>query len=90
MYYALLYVPESVNHEALDLYVPAANSAGQIFQPSNWVITAGALDFSGGPCRIRCAMKRKLNQSDRIVLLLKHSAGAQQSVGVVIEYFIKY
>ena len=41
-----------------------------LYEPNQFVMSSGVLDFSGGPLRIRSKLSRNLNSGDRIALAL--------------------
>lgn len=66
--YALVYVPQGYNPQ--DINYPATNSAVQLYDANQYVMSSGVLDFSGGPLRIRTPLSRNLNSGDSIYLIL--------------------
>ena len=66
--YALVYVPQGYSPQ--DINFPAPNSAVQLYDANQYVMSSGALDFSGGPLRIRTPLSRNLNSGDSIYLIL--------------------
>lgn len=87
--YALVYVPEGYDNNAIHL--PTPGFAASLYEPSQFVISSGMLDFDGGPLRIRTSLKRNLNQNDRIVLLFASTESAS-NIPIMgnISYSIKY
>lgn len=66
--YALVFVPEG--YTANRIQIPAPNYYTTLYEPAQYVISQGVLDFSGGPCRIRTPLSRNLNSGDKIALIL--------------------
>ncbi len=89
LFYALVYVPEHT--DAFKINTWATGNWGSLYSgPSQFVLSAGVLDFDGGPCRIRCSMKRNLNANDTIYLIMASTISGASTVGVCCEYFIKF
>lgn len=90
--YALVYVPEGYDNNEIQLPAPGFSAA--LYNPSQFVISSGMLDFDGGPCRIRTKLKRNLNQNDRIVLIFAFidpvPTELSAQISANISYSIKY
>lgn len=86
--YALVYVPEGYENNAIHLPIPGF--AASLYEPSQFVISSGMLDFDGGPLRVRSPLKRRLNQNDRIVLIFASTDTSAGSIIGNISYSIKY
>ena len=68
LFFALVYVPSG--YEANTLNIPTLGSAVSLYDPNQYVMASGVLDFSGGPCRIRTPLSRNLNSGDSIQLVV--------------------
>jgi len=68
VYYALVYVPQG--YEPNSLVLPGAENPTTLYEPNQYVLSSGVLDFSGGPLRIRSPLSRNLNSGDAIALVL--------------------
>ena len=68
IFYAVVYVPQG--YDVNELYIPAIGQANNLYEPNQFVMSSGVLDFSGGPLRIRSKLSRNLNSGDRIALAL--------------------
>ena len=68
MWYALVYVPQGYSPNNLN--IPDWGYAASLYEPNQYVMSSGVLDFSGGPCRIRCPLSRNLNSGDSIYLVM--------------------
>lgn len=66
--YAIVYVPQGYNPQ--DINYPAPDSAVPLYDANQYVMSSGALDFGGGPLRIRSPLSRNLNSGDSIYLIL--------------------
>ena len=66
--YAIVYVPEG--YQVNPVRLPAGGNAVELYEPNQFVISSGILDFSGGPLRIRSPLSRNLNSGDSIHLVL--------------------
>ena len=87
--YALVFVPEGYTANAIR--VPAPNYYMTLYEPAQYVISQGVLDFSGGPCRIRTPLSRNLNSGDKIVLILAvPSAETSEAVSINMYATVKY
>lgn len=77
--YALVYVPEGYNPNAL------FSSSSSIYEPNQFVMQCGLMDFSAGPIRIHSPISRNLNSGDSIWLVF-----GVQTVSQPLHYFCKY
>ena len=77
--YALIYVPEGYTANAL------FSTAGSLYEPNQFVMQCGIMDFTAGPIRIRSPISRNLNSGDSIWLVVGTTAA-----NTVITYFCKY
>ena len=77
--YALVYVPEGYTTNAL------FNAGGSLYEPNQFVMQAGMMDFTAGPIRITSPISRNLNSGDSIWLVVGTTAA-----NTVITYFCKY
>ena len=82
IYYALVYVPN--NYSPSNLSIPSPDHAISLYEPSQFLMSSGVLDFTGGPCRIHCPLSRNLNQGDNISLVLAVYDGANTDITVNI------
>lgn len=62
-YWALVYLPEGQSAREL-------SSTGQLYQPSQYVISSGIVSNEQGKMRISSRLARNLNQGDSIYLLI--------------------
>ena len=83
--YALVYVPEGYNPNLINL--PLNGQPGSLYEPNQYVMSAGVLDFSGGPLRIRTPLSRNLNSGDSIYLVL---AQTQQDASAPLTVNVQY
>ena len=75
--YALVYVPE--NYEVNRINLPGGGSAVELYEPNQFVISSGILDFSGGPLRIRSRLSRNLNSGDSVFLVFSTYQGVDNT-----------
>ncbi len=68
LWYALVYVPEGYNPN--NIQIPQPGFAISLYEPNQYVMSAGLLDFTGGPLRVRCPLARNLNSGDSIHLIM--------------------
>ena len=73
--YALVYVPEGYGFNNIRIPTEGNLAPVNMYEPNQFVISQGVLDFSGGPLRIRSPLSRNLNSGDRIMIVL--SAGVE-------------
>lgn len=74
--YALVFVPSG--YEVNAIRNPILGSPGSLYEPNQFVISSGVLDFSGGPLRVSTPLSRNLNSGDAIYLVF--SSGAFQGL----------
>ena len=67
IYYSLIYVP--AGYEPQRINVPASGFAISAYDANQFIISQGALDFTGGPLRIKSPLSRNLNSGDSIFLV---------------------
>lgn len=65
--YALVYVP--AGYTANPIRFPADDRSTNMYEPNQYVMSVGVLDFSGGPLRIRSPLSRNLNSGDSIQII---------------------
>lgn len=83
--YALVFVPEGYEYNHIS--IPLTGASSSIYEPSQYVISQGVLDFSGGPLHFRSPLSRNLNSGDRIVLVLSSVMGSRD---VYLQAAVKY
>nr|QIR82148.1 hypothetical protein [unidentified] len=79
--YALVFVPQGYIPNYI--HYPLLGDPGSLYEPNQFVMSCGVLDFSGGPLRIRCPLSRNLNSGDSIHLVL-----ADPDQGTSVSYTI--
>ena len=83
-YWALVYVPQGTAVNTLSL-----TGGTGMYEPNQFVMNCGVMDFSAGPCRITSRVSRNLNSGDRIVLILNGGAvTTERFYGYVVRYAI--
>ena len=68
IFYVLVYVPSGYQPNSIN--VPSAGNAVSLYEPNQYVMSSGVLDFTGGPLRVRTPLSRNLNSGDSIGLIL--------------------
>ena len=68
VFYALVFVPQGYDPNTLQ--IPKPGFAISLYEPNQYVMSSGVLDFTGGPLRVRCPLARNLNSGDSIHLIL--------------------
>lgn len=87
IYYALVYVPAGYSVNALQLAAPGIPFSA--YEPNQYVISQGWLDFDGGPLRINSPLSRNLNSGDSISLVLgSYSQGNSVRYNISVRYAI--
>ena len=84
--YVVVYVPQGVNPNTIQY--PGPGSAVNMYEPNQFVMSQGVLDFSAGPCRIRSPLSRNLNSGDRIILVLASLSATTATLMVSCRYAI--
>ena len=87
VYYALVYAPSGSTVNSLQIGTTTATS---LYEPNQYVMACGVLDFSGGPLRIHCPLSRNLNSGDSIRLVMGYDPDLTQqlTVSTVIRYAV--
>ena len=87
IYWALIFVPSGYSPNSLNL--PTQNSAGNLYEPNQFVMNCGCIDIDAGPCRISSPIARNLNAGDSIHCLLgSPGLAAQIDVTGIVKYAI--
>ena len=81
LFWSLVYVPSGTDASVM-------SQTGSLYEPSQFVLCCGVLDFTAGPNRIRSPVSRNLNQGDSIRLLLLRGGAADMSLIGVVRYAI--
>ena len=84
--FALVYVPEGYDPNFIN--VPLLGQPGALYEPNQYVMASGTLDFTGGPLRIRTPLSRNLNSGDQIFLILAQTDDRNTAVYLNIQYAI--
>ena len=89
IYWALVYCPQGETVKSL--FATSGDTDGSLYEPNQYVISAGISDASAGPIRIRSRMRRKLQSGDFISLVIGSTvspSGGQ--VRALVSYSVKY
>ncbi len=65
--YALVFVPSG--YGVNDIRIPVNGQPGSLYEPNQFVMSSGVLDFSGGPLRLHTPLSRNLNSGDSICIV---------------------
>ena len=65
--YALVFVPAGYDPNSIKW--PTFGSTQNIYEPNQFVLSRGVLDFTGGPLRVSTPLSRNLNSGDRVMLI---------------------
>ena len=84
--YAIVYVP--AGYEANPINYPSVGTATNLYDPNQYVMQCGVVDFSAGPCRIRSALSRNLNSGDSIRIILASTSTGTSAYTLNVKYAI--
>ena len=70
--YALVFVPSG--YEVNPVRNPILGQSGSLYEPNQFVMSSGVLDFSGGPLRISTPLSRNLNSGDAIYIVFSSNS----------------
>lgn len=85
VYYALVFVPSGYSNNPINY--PANGNSIDMYEPNQFIMSTGVLDFSGGPLRIRTPLSRNLNSGDSIQVIFAVRTAASD---VFINWTAKY
>ena len=80
-YWALVFVPQGYNANALFPYFGESQLQGSLYEPNQFVMSCGYTDPGAGPIRIRSNVSRNLQSGDSIALIV----GADTDVGTAVD-----
>ena len=83
VWWALVYVPAGTALNTI-----AIDSGGSMYEPNQFVMGCGVVDFSAGPNRIHCPLSRNLNSGDYIALVLHTGSSQTPTYNYVVRYAI--
>ena len=89
IYWALVYCPEGTNPNTITV----ASVVGQstpLYEPNQFVMACGVMDFSAGPQRITCPLSRNLNSGDRVFLIMANPTANTINLYGVVRYAISF
>ena len=87
MFWALVYVPQGTTPNTITVASTAGSSA-PMYEPNQFVMACGVMDFSAGPTRIRTPLSRNLNSGDAIYLILANPGGVTNTIYGTVRYAI--
>ena len=82
-YWALVYVPQGTAPNTMNL----TGTTG-MYEPNQFVMACGVVDYSAGPLRFHCPTSRNLNSGDSIVLIMSNNKPSEHSFPYVVRYAI--
>ena len=82
-YWCLVYVPQGTTPNTMNL----TGTTG-MYEPNQFVMNCGVVDFSAGPVRIRSPVSRNLNSGDKIVLIMSNPVSGVRTFNYVVRYAI--
>ena len=86
LYYAIVYVPLGYSPNNLD--IPITGTAIGLYDPNQYVMSCGVLDFNAGPCRVKTPLSRNLNSGDSIYLILCTPNSSATAFYAMVKYAI--
>lgn len=84
--YAIVYVPEGYSPK--DINYPISGSPMSLYEPNQFVMSCGAIDFNAGPMRIRSPLSRNLNSGDSIYIILASNKSEASGITIAVKYAI--
>lgn len=78
-YWAIVFVPEGTEPNTL------AVTGSSMYEPNQYVMSAGVFDFNAGPLRITTPLARNLNAGDQIALVIKTTV-----LNASFKYMVRY
>ena len=87
IYWALVYCPEGMNPNTLSISTVVGQST-PLYEPNQYVMSCGVMDFSAGPTRISTPLSRNLNSGDRIFLIMANPTANTVNLYGVVRYAI--
>ena len=89
IFWAIVYVPQGTQPNALFSVTGAININGSIYEPNQFVMNCGVVDPQAGPIRFSSPLSRNLNSGDAIYLIVgRTSASGSPEVYFVSRYAI--
>jgi hypothetical protein len=85
VWWALVYVPAGTSPSAFNL-----TTGGPLYEPNQYVLNCGVVDFSSGPTRISSPVSRNLHSGDQIALLVQPAASTTLALSGLVRYAICY
>ena len=85
VWWALVYLPAGTTPAALNL-----TTSNPLYEPNQYVLNCGVMDFSSGPVRVSSPVSRNLHSGDQIVLLLQPAASSTLALSGLVRYAIAY
>ena len=87
MFWCLVYVPQGTTPNNITVGSSAGTSA-PMYEPNQYVMACGVMDFSAGPTRIHCPLSRNLNSGDAIYIILANPGAVTNTIYATIRYAI--
>ena len=86
MLYAIVYVPEG--YFPKDINYPISGNPMSLYEPNQFVMSCGVLDFNAGPLRIKSPLSRNLNSGDSIYIILATNSSESGRFTLNVRYAI--
>ena len=80
-YWALVYVPQGTTPSQLNI-----TGTSGMYEPNQFVMNCGCVDFSAGPVRFNSPVSRNLNSGDKIVLIMANVSSSE----IYYYYTVRY
>ena len=82
-YWALVYVPQGTTPNTMNI-----TGTSGMYEPNQFVMNCGCVDFSAGPVRFSSPVSRNLNSGDKIVLIMANISGGEVYYYYTVRYAI--
>ena len=82
-YWALVYVPQGTTPNTMTL-----SGTTSMYEPNQFVMNAGVVDFNAGPVRFTSPVSRNLNSGDKIVLIMSNQSSATVRHWYTVRYAV--
>ena len=83
-YWVLAYVPQGTSTGNINI------TGANMYEPNQFVMNCGVVDFSAGPVRFTSPVSRNLNSGDSIVLVMLNPAGEAATYRYCVRYAITF
>ena len=82
-YWCLVYVPQGTTPNTMNL-----SGTSGMYEPNQFVMNCGVVDFNAGPVRFTSPISRNLNSGDKIVLIMSNPTTGERHYFYTCRYAI--